>query len=77
MLASSYPMEEHVQQGTLQQLPLDPTLTSKLIGKWGQVTLWVTSGQQTCSQWGQYTAHAVVLTKILSQPLRQNVLFSP
>ena len=24
-----------------------------------------------------YTAHAVVLTKILSQPLRQNVLFSP
>ena len=25
----------------------------------------------------QYTAHAVVLTKILSQPLRQNVLFSP
>ena len=25
----------------------------------------------------QYTAHAVVLTNILSQPLRQNVLFSP
>ena len=28
-------------------------------------------------QAGSYTAHAVVLTKILSQPLRQNVLFSP
>ena len=24
-----------------------------------------------------YTAHAVVLTNMLSQPLRQNVLFSP
>ena len=27
--------------------------------------------------YGMYTVHAVVLTKLLSQPLRQNVLFSP
>ena len=50
--------------------------------QWGEVIGWGHTCMEKVRVNGvglgvKYTAHAVVLTKILSQPLRQNVLFSP